>query len=768
VALARVIRRQLVVIGTTLVVGLAMVPAIDGGMPVAAQAPVETRLALPDDGALTSDLLVEPPLPPPVNPATIDLDSVIADALVEATAMPAAEWDVAALASALDYDPMRAFVFVRDRIAFDPYAGVLRGAEGTLAARAGNAWDRALLLGALLDEMLVPRRFARAPLDAATAGLVLARAFAPVTDPLASPGLELTPMIDAQALAVRGRRDHARIRAALGDRVDAMGSDARAAALAAVGDHVWVQALIGPSWVDLDPTLPDATAGSVVAPAATSFADVAPEDRQALSIRLDADLLGDDGLMETRKILEHSFDSAEDAAREVFLYFQPDVEGIGGSILTALSGDEEWAPVLLVDGEGTKGEPFPAGGRGTDVFGEEVDQPSLAAMRLTVTRTAPGLAPEQTVRTLFDRVPLERADPTAPLLPAELLPMIVDAAGPLPLAQVHHLAISTGGADARAYVYGRGGAADFISGVVLDEEAAGDYSFADFLWPVVVADQAVVIASERGIVPALEDREGIRAFVGAPRLYLMSFGPGSADGSILSAETDLLLDGVTVLAQDPADVSAVARRQLWYGVLQTALETQLGLMRAAGLGGDGSDLLGASLASGPLTVLEPGLVGTTPDGLGTGLAATLAAGRIALVPGDPAASPVWWAVDPVRGTVRSVLDPNLGGIRATGPPSGTVPARRADTVAGKHQGTGAGSRAFRDKLPGANRNDWGGNRGQWSPARHMPLPNGCKPGQEYIAIVGCVSVPAAQAIRMTVGVAVSVVAAIAVSWLAFG
>ncbi|MFQ5844093.1 MAG: hypothetical protein ACE5JG_03815 [Planctomycetota bacterium] len=54
--------------------------------------------------------------------------------------------------------------FVRERIGYEPSLGVVRGPEGTLAARAGGDWDRAVLLQALLAEagyssrlLVVPR-----------------------------------------------------------------------------------------------------------------------------------------------------------------------------------------------------------------------------------------------------------------------------------------------------------------------------------------------------------------------------------------------------------------------------------------------------------------------------------------------------------------------------------------------------------------------------------------------------------------------------------
>lgn len=60
-------------------------------------------------------------------------------------------------------DPDALAAFVRDRIAYEPYLGVVRGPEGTLATGAGGDWDRAVLLQALLAEAGHPSRLVVEP-----------------------------------------------------------------------------------------------------------------------------------------------------------------------------------------------------------------------------------------------------------------------------------------------------------------------------------------------------------------------------------------------------------------------------------------------------------------------------------------------------------------------------------------------------------------------------------------------------------------------------
>ena len=156
-------------------------PAAETPAPAVEAQPPATTFALPADDELAASAGLVVSDAPPSTDELPTLSQIRDDTWAQMERLPEAEWSIPALAESLQYDPQAAFAFVRDSIAFDPYPGVLRGAAGTLAARAGNAYDRALLLGALLDAMLVPHRFAFADLPDEAAAAVLARAAQPPT-----------------------------------------------------------------------------------------------------------------------------------------------------------------------------------------------------------------------------------------------------------------------------------------------------------------------------------------------------------------------------------------------------------------------------------------------------------------------------------------------------------------------------------------------------------------------------------------------------------
>ncbi len=127
---------------------VAMTPTADALAATADDdtAPATTLLGIPDDAELPGLAAASIEDDAPALEGEIDMASLQGDALERLASLAAEGWDPLALTDSLDYDPDAAFAFVRDGIAFDPYRGLLRGPAGTLAARAGNSLDRAVLL----------------------------------------------------------------------------------------------------------------------------------------------------------------------------------------------------------------------------------------------------------------------------------------------------------------------------------------------------------------------------------------------------------------------------------------------------------------------------------------------------------------------------------------------------------------------------------------------------------------------------------------------
>ena len=208
--------------------------------------------------------------------------------------LPAATFDYqAALAEIGSTDAAAIFAWVRDNTGFVAYRGALKGAAGVLMDREGNSLDRALLLERLLEEaghqaVLVRATLSGGALEAAAAAQ--RRAPAPAvtaSDPAqlserAAAELGFDPAALLDQLRETEQRDQAYTQAistGAAEQSDAIVSAVAAfpagdAARSGVGqaaersalltDHWWVQVQQDGAFVDLDPTLPDAQAGTVV------------------------------------------------------------------------------------------------------------------------------------------------------------------------------------------------------------------------------------------------------------------------------------------------------------------------------------------------------------------------------------------------------------------------------------------------------------------------------------------------------------------------
>lgn len=168
--------------------------------------------------------------------ATFD-ESVEALQRLRATIDPASH-DVGALALELAFDePDEIARTVHETVAYQPYAGVLRGPAGTWEARAGNALDQALLLARLLLDAGYDAEVALATLPEAAARDVLATlrpAGAPPGVDWAAAGLTPEALVDDPAALERATDAAEAALAAL---------EARADATAA-----WLEGELGAAW----------------------------------------------------------------------------------------------------------------------------------------------------------------------------------------------------------------------------------------------------------------------------------------------------------------------------------------------------------------------------------------------------------------------------------------------------------------------------------------------------------------------------------------
>ena len=136
----------------------------------------------------------------------------------------------------------RIFTAVATGIHYEPYRGILRGAEGTLEAGRGNAADQSLLLTSLLREAGYQARLVRGSLEGDNI-TVLLRGMYPPGVPELTVAPEHEPFHPAQDPELR--------------------SIAR--------DHLWVEVFQGDNWLPLDPSFPRAIPGEAYAIADERF-----------------------------------------------------------------------------------------------------------------------------------------------------------------------------------------------------------------------------------------------------------------------------------------------------------------------------------------------------------------------------------------------------------------------------------------------------------------------------------------------------------------
>lgn len=344
----------------------------------------------------------------------------------------------ASFAAALGNDPGRIFEFVRDSIAFESYAGVLRGPRGTLLALAGNSADRAALLGAMLEAAGQRVRYARGLLGEKDARDLTASMWAERQAPPLTPDQDAAAELRAIAQGFLGavRRDFDLIRRHL----QAVGNTPQPSAAlsfdslaAEARDHFWVQWARGNAWVDLDPSFNDSTPGRAHTRAKEILGELPDSVFHQVRIRVRVEEYAE-GPPSSREILTYTARASDLSGRTVLLSHVPEnwrgpAGSVSGAIAAAIEDTGRVKPILLIGEQVVSGEPFyqrpPGGGIGSigSLLGGEGTRkpiPLAAAEFLEVEFVSPGGRAESVVREIFDLVGPARRAAGQPLSPEEL------------------------------------------------------------------------------------------------------------------------------------------------------------------------------------------------------------------------------------------------------------------------------------------------------------------------------------------------------------
>ncbi len=233
---------------------------------------------------------------------------------------------IVAQANALSRDPNQIFAFVRDQIGFEAYLGSVRGARGTLWAKAGNSLDRASLLVALLGAAGFTAQYEHANIGGQTVQNDLIRSMFPQVGTIVG-CVPPTASIDdpiSNGVAQQG-----------------------------TNDYYWVQ--YGPSNIALDFNVTGAAPGQTFRSPDSNFTTVPTNLRQQVTVKINAELYAQaSGLFgfgpSTVNVLTQAFDAS--ALVGNILTVGNLVTGAGGGALDISSTSFTYTPYIVVGSGG--------------------------------------------------------------------------------------------------------------------------------------------------------------------------------------------------------------------------------------------------------------------------------------------------------------------------------------------------------------------------------------------------------------------------------
>lgn len=590
-------------------------------------------------------------------PRTFDLDHVSA----------------ASYGAALGDAPDQIFEFVRDRIAYEAYPGVLRGSRGTLLALAGNSADRALLLAELLRRGGHRVRFARGTLADPIARELVTTMFAERPRPSPASGQQPPAPGPADGLMDSIRRDYAVITSRLKDirapagrpdrSVDALVTEARA--------HVWVQWDKDGQWVDLDPLFSDAAPGRTYTKA-DSVDDALPDalfHRVTVRVRVEE---FSEGALRDRQVLSFATTAAELSGRDLLLLHQPEhwrgpVTDLGGALSAGIEETGRIRPVFLTPAKTVVvGEPFTArdaggiGRVGTLLRGTPQGLPATAEF-VDFEFSAPDGGRRVVQREVFDVVGKAlRASAQQPS-EEEIRGRLESSARSDLRLSAYDIFFTTG----RLHI-------SHLLNLREEPRSAGGRGFdlRAALRRMSIMTAAVIdgVAGRFGS----PGRAIIVLYPDAPRVYIAEF---RSDGKSRSVSLDLRSDRVRAAAlgsaQDDVRLVRILRGVIGGSVEHAVLEYLTAAARAKGILGaviSTSLITAGARRERVATVLLPGQSGrldpTVPQDDVARIREQTGSGRVAVAPERPIDIDgrrrfAWWLVDPSSGETIPVTDEGL-------------------------------------------------------------------------------------------------------------
>lgn len=587
------------------------------------------------------------------------------------------------------------------------YDGAQQGAAGTLAAGAGNAADKALLLSALIraSDSSAQVRFATCELSPEQAAQLVSAAqtarpahhkilFQDAGDLVANARDAVTRgVLERAATMWQVLRTQARTETSeLADGLRQANADpagpsrVRTESSSYAANHVWLQVLRNGAWIDLDPTITPAVAGHVRCNAASVSPALPPQLYATLTVRVKVENRAGTAL-QSSYALEKVLRIADLADANLgFAFAEP--AGLTGatSQTPAPAGMRAYTPLLRVGDADTVGqpiflpqiavarEPLQTTAHGFDQVIGALNGPTPSAASsspgpspsdvtgawLELALLTPSSPPETVESPLFDRIGFAaRAAGTAATAP--LAPLDEAAGEYVPLAAVWNIAVWTGSQVAGA---GAAGDATVVQGADVPSllRALGRLQVCYYLLREAL----------------LEDSTSVPASLVAtrPSLSLLAFGfaPGTAGAVRSRTLIDVATDHTLALAaQDPdaltADASWAVTSLLAERALVRGSAVLLGKGRPDDIAHADNDVLGifdsVRQAQVPLEFLQPAdtskaqTLAASPEAQAR-VAARLAAGDAVLVPARALPNSAtenfgWWDVDPTNGSIHDEM-----------------------------------------------------------------------------------------------------------------